>query len=423
MAHSPSQKEQFHADVAAAVKLINEHQGNVLQSSFTSGIPRGTLQARWMAAIRLGLREAEAPMSEDEAKFKPEWTPQDCINELQRIAKIDTTKVISRNYFRNNAVCSESTWNRYFGTFAEFKRQATIVLSRQQHKLERDIAKHASVDHYRALNDERGEYAAKYEKPSARRFKTILRASDLHDIECDEFFLRVLIDTAKRVQPDVICLNGDVFDLPEFSKFSVDPRQWDVVGRIQFVHNSILAPLRAVCPNAQIDLIEGNHEFRILRHMADATPALKAILSDLHGFTVGKLLGLDKFEINYIAKGDLAAYTLRDVTKEVGSNYKVYYDTVLAHHFPEGRSMGLPGFNGHHHTWKVWDEYSHKIGSYQWVQGGCGHTQDATYANGRKWALEFGLVHVDTQSGKVQHECFPFADTFVVVGGKYYERS
>ena len=422
MALSPEQQAQYLVDIKAAVALIVEHKGNLTAAAVAGKVSRKTLSDRIAAAKRMHMLPAISPLSESEDKFKSDWTPADCIAELRRVAELDPERVVTRNYFRNHAICSESTWNRYFGTFLEFKRQADVTLSRQQHKLERDIAKHASVDHYRELNSERMSYGDKYDKPNEKRFKTILRISDLHDVECDPFFLRVVIDTARRVQPDIICLNGDIFDLPEFGKYTIDPRQWDVVGRIKFVQLQILAPLRRACPHAQIDLIEGNHEFRILRHMADATPALKAILSDLHGFTVGRLLGLDDYEINYIAKGDLSAYTVRDITKEVASNYKVYYDSVLAHHFPEGRAMGLPGFNGHHHTWKVFDEYSHERGSYQWVQGGCGHVQDATYTNGRKWSLEFGLVHVDTMTRSVQHECFPFADRFVFVGGKYYER-
>lgn len=403
-----------------AVILVKEH-GTIAKASRATGVNKRTLQDRYTKGLQLK-KHPEKLLSEDASKFKAHFSAQDCVDELRRVAEIDTEKVISRNYFRNNGDISESTWNRFFGTFEEFKRQAGIHLTRQQHNLEKQVAKHASVDHYRAVNADRREFGEAYLKPNKGRWQTLLRGSDFHDIECDPFFLSVFLGTAKRVQPDIICLNGDIFDLPEFGKYEVDPRQWDVVGRIRFVHENILAPLREACPDAQIDLIEGNHEFRMLRHLADATPAMKAILSDLHGFTVAKLLGLDKYQINYVAKGDLAAYTPRDITKAVGENFRVYHNKVLAHHFPHGRNFGMPGFNGHHHTWKVMDEYSAPHGPYQWVQGGCGHVQDATYANGRKWTLEFGLVHIDTVKKHVQHECYPFADSFVVVGGKYYER-
>ncbi|MGH9895756.1 MAG: hypothetical protein ACREA0_27985, partial [bacterium] len=345
----------------------------------------------------------------------------DCIAELRRVADVDTSRVVSRNYFRVHSDISEATWNRYFGTFHEFKRQAGIVLSRQVHNLEKHIAKHASVDHYRATNSERGQYEGKYLRPSGRRFKTCLILNDLHDIECDPFYLEVAIDVAKRLQPTYVNLNGDIFDLPEFSRFAVDPRQWDVVGRMKFVHERILAPLREATPDSQFDFVEGNHEFRLMRHLADATPAMMAVLADLHGMNVAKLLGLDKFEINYIAKADLAAYTLSNVKDEIARNFKVYDGMLLCHHFPEGRQMGVPGVNGHHHKYVVWSEYNHTFGSYNWIQAGSGHRRDATYCNGEKWNMGFTIAHMDTLKKQVNFEYVAITD-FAVAGGTYYVR-
>ncbi len=403
-----------------AVEAVAKY-GSVSAAARALDLPRGTLSSRYHAAKDEWRRVNMAPLSEDASRFREDWTAEDCIAELRRLVDEHPDAVLSRNFVRVNSAMSESTWNRYFGTFEEFKRSAGVKLSRQQHSLERKIAKHASVDHYRAMNVQRAAYEGAYDRESGRRFKVLLRASDLHDIECDEFFLSVLIDVAKRVQPDVICLNGDVFDLPEFGKYQVDPRVWDVVGRIKHVHERILSPLREACPAAQIDLVEGNHEFRLLRHLADATPAMRAILADLHGMTVGQLLGLDKYEVNYHAKGDLAAYRERDIRAEVAQSYKVYWNAVLAYHFPDGKKYRLPGFSGHHHAWGVEHLYSAERGAYQWVHGGCGHVRDASYTDGTRWQLEFGLCHVDTQTGAVAHECIPVGD-FAVAGGKYYDR-
>lgn len=370
--------------------------------------------------VRAG--HSEVPMSEDTSKFHEDWTPEDCIDELVRIASIDMEQVVTRNYFRNHSKISESTWNRYFGTFEEFKRQAGIKLSRQQHAHERAIAKHASVDHYRNLNVERMDYAEKYVRENGNRFKTILTCSDLHDIEIDPFFLRVLIDTATRTQPDVIAFVGDVFDLAEFGKYGVDPREWDVVGRIKFVHEHIFAPLRAACPNAQFDFIEGNHEARLVRQLADATPALRSVLADLHGFTVSKLLGLDEFQINYIAKADLAAWTKREQEKELAKNYKIYWDTVICHHFPHARNMGLAGVNGHHHRHQTWSAFNPIHGPYEWHQLGAGHKRSASYCEGEQWNNGFALVNVDTQMKSANFDYISVTD-FAVAGGKWYYRN
>jgi len=362
----------------------------------------------------------ELPMSENVNRIT-EATPEACIEALRTFALLNPEKPVTRNSFRLYGPLAESAWNCHFGSFLEFKRQAQLELNRQQHTLERQIAKHVSVDHYRRANEDRRDWADRYTRTNARRFKTMLVCSDLHDKEIDLFYLRVLIDTAERVQPDVIVLNGDIFDLPEFGKYGVDPREWDVTGRIRFTHENILGPLRRACPDSQIDFIEGNHEARLLRHMSDATPALRSVLSDLHGMTVSKLLGLDQFQINYIAKADLAAFTKRDFEKELANNYKVYFETVLCHHFPHARNMGLPGLNGHHHRHQVWSHFSPIYGAYEWHQLGSGHKRSASYCEGERWHNGFALVNVDTATRATNFDYIAVTD-FAVSGGKWYHR-
>lgn len=373
------------------------------------------------AGQKIGTTGRAVPMSEDERRFHNEWTKEDCIAELRKIAEANPDQVISRNFFRVNSSISESTWNRYFGTFDEFKRQAGIKLSRHAHKIERAIAKHASVDVVDALNAEKWEYAGKYKKSGARKHKTVLIGSDLHDIECDLFWRRCFIQTAERAQPDIIVLNGDVFDLPEFGKYGVDPRDWDVVGRIRWVH-TFLGDLRTVCPEAEIQLVEGNHEFRLLRHLSEATPALKVLLSDLHGFTVPKLLGLDKFEVRYIAPADLRAFHEKDIAKEISRNYTIIDDAVIGHHFPKGREMGFPGWNGHHHRHIVWTAYSPTFGAYEWHQLGAGHVRKASYTDGKFWTNGFMLAHINTVTKSTVFEYIDLSD-HAMIGGKFYERT
>ena len=378
--------------------------------------------AKSKAAERAAVKAHDAPLSETIIPKVKDGSAEDVLEDLRAMAKAEPHKVISRNYYRVHGRFAESVWNMHFGTFHEFKRQAGIVLSRHAHNLEKKIAIHASRDHYRAMSLERMGYADKYLRPASGKFRTVLVASDLHDIEIDPFFLRVFIDTAKRVNPDVLCLNGDVFDLPEFGKYNVDPREWDVVGRIKFVHEKILGPIREACPDMQIDLIEGNHERRLLLHLADATPALRAVLSDLHGWTVPKLLGLDKYQVNYIAKGDLAAVNKKEMAEELEKSYKVYWDCFLAHHFPHARDMGLPGWNGHHHRHHIWEMFNRIYGTYEWHQLGAGHRRDATYCEGERWAngLLIANCNVETKS-----TCMDYAQItdFAVIGGKFYERT
>jgi hypothetical protein len=362
------------------------------------------------------------PLSETLIEKLKDGTMEQVVEDLRRLVLAEPEKVISRNYYRVHGLYHESVWNQHFGTFDEFKRQAGIVLTRQQHKLEKEIAIHASRDHYRQVAAERLGYEGKYLRPTKGRYKTIVVGSDLHDKECDPFWLRVFIDTVRRIQPDVTCLNGDIFDLPEFGKYTVDPRSWDVVGRIKAVHENILKPLREVAPNSQLDLLEGNHEARMLRMLADETPALKVLLSDLHGWTIPRLLGLDAYEVNYIARADLAAVSKHDFDKELAKNYKIYFDCFLANHFPAARSNGMPGWNGHHHRHNVWEFHNKNYGTYEWHQLGAGHVRSAEYCDGERWANGLLIAHCDTVTKATNMEYVQVTD-FAVVGGKFYTRT
>lgn len=366
-----------------------------------------------------GIVRAE-PLSETLLPKVKHGTREECVENLRALAIANPEIAISRNYYRVHGRYAESVWNSYFGTFEEFKRQAELKLTRQQHALERHIAKHASADHYRKLGAERESYAESYIRENSGRFKTRIFCSDLHDEEMDPFYARVLLDTIARIQPDSFTIVGDGLDLPEFGKYSVDPREWGPTRRIKAFH-AFLGNVREVF-DGQLDMIEGNHEFRLLRHLGDETPALKVVLSELHGMTIRDLLGLDRFEVNYIAKADLAAWREKDITAELGRNYKVYDECFLAHHFPEGRAFNMPGVNGHHHKHIVWPHYNPMFGAYEWHQLGCGHRRDASYCAGEKWHMGFMIAHIDTKTKQVVSEYIQITD-FACVGGKFYHRT
>lgn len=658
-------------------------------------------------------------------------TAADCIEAYKDLA---TKGSVTRDRYRKESGIAESVWEYHFGTFAELKRQAGAAPNPTEKKLHTAVAKATSAKRFDPVNKERADYGDKYLRKDASRYKTMVVASDLHDKEIDPFYLRVFLDTCKRVQPDVVSLGGDVFDLPEFGRYTVDPREWDAVGRIKFTHDNIFAPLRDNCPDAQIDLIEGNHECveahtevltcngwmramdyyglkarppiasldlnthaitynapvavamdenrdlyeiettfkkevitdnhsviyngvrrrldtiehlegdkflnavyahpahemdmdrnivqlalwiithgtirrteheykywlsfkvprrierriksvvqtfkgmrwiktpkgievegpqlaaviemitglqdvpdctrwdrlpdwfgqlspyygevvaeeltwastqsfmttrttyyngfkhalgeslqwfmitrgvpcamrylpldqyiltfnetgvlerwrgrrvkkkqldkgvvvsiqtkdgtlitridgkinftgncRLVKQLADFSPATRAVLGDLHGWTIADLFGLPKFHINYVAKADLKSYTERDHKKELENNYRVYWNNVMVHHFPHARNLGLPGVNGHHHSHVVWPMYNVHQGSYEWHQLGAGHRRKASYCEGEKWHNGFAIIHVDTVTKSVNIEYVPIT-AFAVVGGKMYTR-
>jgi hypothetical protein len=352
---------------------------------------------------------AEARLNEPKQRPDGSWTD-------------GTSKELTRKGWRDHSEIPECVLLALFGSFIEFKRAAGKQLTRAHQTMNTAIARASAADNLNKAWAERLSYGKLYERDSQRRHQVILGFNDLHDIECDAFMLRVMLDVARRVQPEKIVSNGDHFDCPEFGKYPNDPREWDVVGRIK-AGLKIFADFRAACPNAQIDLIEGNHEARVIRFFTEVAPALKAMLSDLHGLGLRELFGLDKSEVNYKAKNDLSgAYTDAHIKSGVKTNFAVYYDCVVAHHFPPARFFGMPGWNGHHHSHHSHQYHSLERGSYEWHQFAAGHRRDATYTDGQKWANGFGLIHVDTVAKQVQIEYIPVGTTMCIVGGKRYVR-
>jgi len=352
-------------------------------------------------------------------KADHEYTEEELIEIVRAMKLEDPEKFITRSHFRATTKIPDSSWTHIFGTFEEFVRQAKFSLSRQQHGMEKKVAAHKSRDHY-ADGNERHEWAGAYLRDSGDRYKTSITFSDTHDILIDPFYRRVLVDAVRRIQPDRVIMNGDLFDLAEFGRFAIDPRNWDVVGRIKSVH-SLMEDLREAAPDAEFWFLEGNHEFRLVRHLMDETPAMRAVLSDLHGWDTKKLLGIEKYEINYLSKADLRASKVGEINKEVAKSYKLFDDCYLVGHY-KMLNMGYDGTNGHDHKFQSWPVRKLNGGSGTWMQLGCGHITDAEYCNAELiWNLGFAIVHTDTLTKSVNQNYIPITN-IAEVGGEYYYR-
>jgi len=367
------------------------------------------------------------PLSEEVRDYRETWDAEMCIQHIrdvsQRLSKEAGHRVhMTRNLFRNESAISDSTWSRFFGSFSEYRRQANLELSRHAHGIERAIGKHASKDEVQRVTDMKRSYMGKYERPdNDERFKTILVGTDFHGTKCDPFVRRMFEEANRRVQPDVLNLNGDFFDLADFSKYTSDPREFDVMSEIRWNHD-LLATLREDNPDAQIDFIEGNHEYRLFRHLGEQTPALKVLLCDLHGMDIPKLLGLDRFEVNFTGQASLKAFTEADVKKELSRNFKIYWDCLLSCHYPERRKLRIPGWGGHYHKHEVWPFFNPFFGACEFHQMGGGQRRRADFMDGEIWQNGIMIVHCDTQTKQSVFEYISIQD-HCVLGGQYYFRT
>ena len=371
-----------------------------------------------------------ALLSERAKKYDESATKEHCIEDLRMVQKINDGSFISRTFYREHGKYSDSTWNQFFGTFQEFRRQAGLELTRNQHKLEREIAKHASTDTYRDfISTELLPCYKKYQKPPTKsKIKRIMVISDVHDHEADDFTLDTFVRECKRKQPDIIALNGDIFDLYEFSRYSKDPREYDILGRFQFVWKRIFKALRDACPDAQIDFILGNHEYRLLKLLADATPNIRVVLSDILGLSLADIFKVHDYQINMVSKFDLRAFNAKAINQELKQNYQIYYDCYVICHEPDKKLMVMSGTNGHHHR------LMHKSDAYPdpttgqpkqvtWVQTPAAHVKDAGYLNNMsQWNTGFLEVLVNIERKEVIQKIHQTHSDWTVIDGIIYER-
>jgi hypothetical protein len=396
--------------------IVEKHGfGNYRAVAEESGLSHQSVKNR-MKQIR---DRAKISLISEMTNNHHEYTESQLIHIVRTLKLQDPSRWITRAIFRKETGIPDSSWTHIFGTFEEFARQAQFSLNRGGHAMEKKVAAHKSRDHY-AEGNERHQWGADYLRKSGSRIKTNIIFSDTHDLLIDPFYKRVLIDSCKRIQPDRIIMNGDLFDLPEFGKYTVDPRTWDVVGRIKAVH-ALIEELRNACPDSEFWFIEGNHEFRLIRHLQDNTPAMRAVLSDLHGWDTKTLLGITKYEVNYVSKADLRASRVGEINTELGKNYHLFDDCYLVSHY-KMTGMGYDGTNGHNHKYQAWPLKRLDGGGGTWVQLGCGHVTDAEYCNAEMlWNLGFGIVHTDRISRSVNQQYVAITH-IAEVGGKYYFR-
>lgn len=254
----------------------------------------------------------------------------------------------------------------------------------------------------------------------------VLAGSDFHAQFTDKFALKVFIDTAKRMQPQVIALNGDVLDLYDLSRFGKDPTTGrNVQGEINYVKEAIFAPLREACPNAQIDLIEGNHEWRLIKYLMDQAPGL----AGLECLEFGTLLDLDKYEINLVARKAFRRTQIKSAVRF--ENYQTYGEGALliTHGSCTGSNpakaqlekWGHNGISGHLHRPFLYTGGNGLTGTKSWYVTGCmARTSLSRMYMETPAGWQNGFCYAETHNRHAQITPVTFQGGWVSVAGKSY---
>lgn len=142
----------------------------------------------------------------------------------------------------------------------------------------------------------------------------------------DDRALEEFLSRAYELQPDEIILVGDMTDLPALSKY---PQRKEWVGSTQLgidQYHAFLKRLRAVCPNARIVVVHGNHEQRFIasleRNMSEIA-GIRLAMGERALLSVQNLARYDELEVESIDGYPNGTLWLEDNLKFVhGTNTK-----------------------------------------------------------------------------------------------------
>jgi hypothetical protein len=364
---------------------------------------------------RKNVKKTERCLKKDKEKIK---------KDVMLLMKEYDKQTITRDFYRNNGSYSERQVMKIFGTWPELQIYCGLKPSSTSGKVHRAIARHCELDEFRDFYmSEVAPWAGKYERKKKKTgIVTAVVASDFHDIDTDEFSLSVFLDTIKRIQPEHVILNGDIYDAYEFSRFDKDPRRFDIGGRFKFAKNKILKACRKAAPDAQIDLIVGNHEYRLLKLLSGREPALMALMSDVLDLSMSKIFGLEECGINMICKLDLSTWTKSEESSEMRKNYKVYYDCYVAAH-EKDFNFGISGTSGHFHKVDITSK-ANIFGTYTWLVTPAMCHLNMDYIEKMVTGNHgFAIAHIDIDNKKVMQYPVMTSNGFSEVGGKFYRKS
>jgi predicted phosphodiesterase len=169
-----------------------------------------------------------------------------------------------------------------------------------------------------------------------RKEKKALIITDTQIPFHDPNALSIIQQIAKDNKPDQICIVGDILDFPTLSSFMTeDPHKNTLVSSLDTTHQ-LLAGLRADNPNAKIELLEGNHEYRLRRFIGDKACELYGIRRadrprERSVLDLSFLLRLDELEANWHDGYPNGRLWINDRLKVIhGNTVKQLGKTVLA---------------------------------------------------------------------------------------------
>ena len=214
----------------------------------------------------------------------------------------------------------------------------------------------------------------------------LLVLSDIHVPFHDPDALRIAIEYGIAEKPDAVLLNGDTLDFYACSDHEKDPRKVDWMGEIE-AGRQLLRMMRTAFPNVPIYFKEGNHEYRLQRHLMKYSQIL---------------LGMPEFEIPTLMK--FGEYGIGHVSNKTN----IYAGKLNIVHGDEYRGggginparwlslrTGEPTVCGHFHRTSSHMDRTIRHDIRGWWSTGCLCELTPDYLPYNQWNHGFAMVHLN----------------------------
>jgi hypothetical protein len=246
--------------------------------------------------------------------------------------------------------------------------------------------------------------------------KTALIIPDSHIPYHDRRAYNLMINVARSIQLDEICILGDYADFYAINAHGKHPQMLHTLQTEVAQVNEELDKLDFYFPNTKKVFIEGNHEYRFERFISMVCPALFGVTEPKFLFNINQRPNWTFHHYGPNQIHHILGSKLKARHEPLGNNAKLTATRALCslvyghiHRIEESHIVGLDGTN--HVAFSVgWlgDKRMDKVFGY--VKG---HHQ---------WQMGFGLVHVDDSTGYFYHQKIHILDNYTcVVNGKLYK--
>lgn len=318
----------------------------------------------------------------------------------------------SRKRYRQLGHFPEIMVEDFFGNHQEFQRAAGLLDKRETTKVRNKAARVHTHQQIAAYAEKHVlPWHDKYKKTRGKKHLEVVIGSDFHSCFLDPFAFQVFCDTLRMVQPDMVVLNGDVFDFPQLSRHRKLPGHFhlNVQQEINLGFGTILKKVRELCPDAEILFMIGNHEYRFVTYLADCAPELAC----LDTIEFDKLFKLDELEISLGCRASFMAPSAKNRRRELAENWHIIGGCFVVTHGTYTNKLAaekqiqrfqMAGSSGHTHRPMIITTNSLATGSLPWMST----PMMASFAVGKEfvpepsmWTMGFGVVSIDTQRRRV----------------------